>query len=102
MHLMHGPMDGDWPRAVVWALMSACAGMMFAAARYRTAQADALARSLLHMVLNLASIFSNVEFVAGPEVNLLVQRATKVVELALAAWVMVGAARRPVAMRAAG
>ena len=39
---------------------------------------------LLHMVLNLASIFSNIEFVAGPEVNLLVQRATKIVELALA------------------
>jgi hypothetical protein len=53
------------------------------------------------MVLNLASIYSNIEFVAGPEVNLLVQRATKVVELGLAAWVMLGAARRPLAARAA-
>jgi membrane protease YdiL (CAAX protease family) len=92
MHLIHGTMDGDWPHAVVWALMSACAGMMFAAARYRTGSLWLLV--LLHMVLNLASIFSNVEFVAGADVNLLVQRATKVVELALAAWVMLGAGRR--------
>lgn len=100
MHLMHGSMDGDWPRAIVWALMSACAGMMFTAARYRTGSLWLLV--LLHMVLNLASIYSNVEFVAGPEINVLMQRATKVVELALAAWVMVGAARRPVAIGAAG
>ena len=86
MHLIHGTMDGDWPRAVVWALMSACAGMMFTAARYRTGSLWLLV--LLHMVLNLASIFSNVEAVAGPDVNLLVQRATKVVELALAALSM--------------
>jgi len=52
-------------------------------------------------VLNLASIFSNVAFVAGADVNLLVQRATKVVELALAAWVMLGAARGPVAVASA-
>jgi membrane protease YdiL (CAAX protease family) len=99
MHLIHGTMDGDWSRAVVWALMSACAGMMFAAARYRTGSLWLLV--LVHMVLNLASIYSNVEFVAGPDVNLLVQRATKVVELALTAWVMVGAARRPFAAAAA-
>jgi membrane protease YdiL (CAAX protease family) len=74
--------------------------MMFTAARYRTGSLWLLV--LLHMVLNLASIFSNVAFVAGPEINLLVQRATKVVELALATWVMVGAARRPVAIGAAG
>lgn len=92
MHLIHGTMDGDWPHAVVWALMSACAGMMFTAARYRTGSLWLLV--LLHMVLNLASIYSNVEAVAGPDVNVLVQRATKVVELALAAWVMLGAARR--------
>jgi hypothetical protein len=98
MHLIHGVMDGDWARAAVWALMSACAGMMFTAARYRTGSLWLLV--LLHMVLNLASIYSNVEFVAGPEVNLLVQRATKVVELVLAAWVMLGAVQRP-ASRAA-
>ncbi len=91
MHLIHGTMDGDWPHAVVWALMSACAGMMFTAARYRTGSLWLVV--VLHMVLNLASIFSNVEFIAGPDVNLLVQRATKVVELALAAWVMLRAAR---------
>jgi membrane protease YdiL (CAAX protease family) len=72
--------------------MSACAGMMFTAARYRTGSLWLLV--LLHTVLNLASIFSNVAFVAGADVNLLVQRATKVVELALAAWVMLGAARQ--------
>ena len=92
MHLIHGTMDGDWPGAVVWALMSACAGMMFTAARYRTGSLWLLV--LLHMVLNLASMYSNVEFVLGPDVNVLVQRATKVVELALAAWVIVRAGPR--------
>lgn len=92
MHLIHGTMDGDWPSAVVWALMSACAGMMFTAARYRTGSLWLLV--LLHMVLNLASMYSNVEFVLGPDVNVLVQRATKVVELALAAWVIVRAGPR--------
>lgn len=95
MHLMHGYMDGNWPAAFKWALMSAGAGMMFTAARYR-------AKSLwwlvaLHTVLNLASMYSNVEPVAGPVVNQMVQYATKVVEVVLAVYVMVTARdRKPV------
>jgi membrane protease YdiL (CAAX protease family) len=92
MHLMHGYMDGNWSHALVWALMSAMAGMMFTAARYRTGSLWLLV--LLHMVLNLASMYSNVEIMAGPEVNLMVQRAAKAVEFALAAWVMAGSGRR--------
>jgi membrane protease YdiL (CAAX protease family) len=76
--------------------MSACAGMMFAAARYRTGSLWLLV--LLHMVLNLAGMCSNVEAGAGADANLLVQRATKAVDLALAAWVMLGAAWRPLAV----
>jgi membrane protease YdiL (CAAX protease family) len=95
MHLMHGYMDGNWSHALVWALMSSMAGMMFTAARYRTGSLWLLV--LLHMVLNLASMYSNVEIVAGPEVNLMLQRATKAVEFALAAWVMAGAGRRKAA-----
>jgi membrane protease YdiL (CAAX protease family) len=93
MHLMHGYMDGNWSGALVWAFMSSMAGMMFTAARYRTNSLWLLV--LLHMVLNLASMYSNIEIVAGPEVNLMAQRATKAVELLLAAWVMAGAGRRP-------
>ena len=92
MHLIHGYMDGNWTHACQWALMSAMAGMMFTAARYRVATLWWLV--LLHMVLNLASMYSNVEVVAGPVVNQMVQYATKAVELVLALYVMVTANRR--------
>jgi membrane protease YdiL (CAAX protease family) len=87
MHLIHGYMDGNWAHAFQWAIMSSCAGMMFAAARYRVASLWWLVA--LHMVLNLASMYSNVELVAGPVVNQMVQYATKVVEVVLALYVMV-------------
>ncbi|GAB3467084.1 hypothetical protein GCM10027321_34120 [Massilia terrae] len=92
MHLMHGYMDGNWPAAFKWALMSAMAGMMFTAARYRVASLWWLVG--LHMVLNLASMYSNVEPVAGAQVNQLVQYATKAVEVVLAVYVMVTAYRQ--------
>ncbi len=91
MHLMHGYMDGNWPAAFKWALMSAAAGMMFTAARYRVANLWWVV--LLHMVLNLSSMYSNVETVAGADVNLMVQYATKVVEVVLALYVIVTAYR---------
>lgn len=96
MHLIHGYMDGNWEAAFMWAFMSAVAGMMFTAARYRVASLWLLV--LLHMILNLASMYSNVEFAAGPEISVLVQRATKLVEFALALYVMVKGARRAPAL----
>jgi membrane protease YdiL (CAAX protease family) len=99
MHLIHGFMGTDWKTAAWQMMVTSVCGMMFTAVRYRTGSLWLLV--LLHMVLNLASIYSNVEAVAGADVNLLVQRATKVVELALAAWVMLGAARRPLAASSA-
>lgn len=92
MHLIHGYMDGNWQAALMWAFMSSMAGMMFAAARYRVGSLWLLV--FLHMILNLASMYSNIALVAGPDVNVLVQRATKVVEFALAAYVMVQGTRR--------
>ena len=92
MHLMHGYLDGNWPAAFKWALMSAMAGMMFTAARYRVQSLWWVV--LLHMVLNLASMYSNVETVAGPVVNHMVQYATKAVEVVLALYVIVTANRR--------
>lgn len=94
MHLIHGFMDGDWAHAAMWALMSTCAGMMFAAARYRVTSLWWLV--LLHMVLNLASVYSNVETVAGPVVNQMVEYAAKMVEVVLALYVMVTARAQPV------
>jgi membrane protease YdiL (CAAX protease family) len=92
MHLIHGYMDGNWAAAFMWAFMSAMAGMMFTAARYRAHSLWLLV--FLHMILNLSSMYSNVAFAAGPDINVLVQRATKAVEFALALYVMVTGAKR--------
>lgn len=100
MHLIHGYMDGNWSHALVWALMSSCAGMMFAAARERTGSLWLVV--VLHMILNLASMYSNIEIAAGPEMLKLVQYATKVAEVALGLYVIATAWRRQpaVALRA--
>jgi membrane protease YdiL (CAAX protease family) len=92
MHLIHGFMDGNWIHALGWALMSSCAGMMFAALRERTGSLWLLI--VLHMILNLASMYSNIEFAAGKDMLTLVQWATKVVEVLLALYVIVMAMRR--------
>jgi uncharacterized protein len=92
MHLIHGYMDGNWVGAFQWMLMSAMAGMMFTAARYRVQSLWWLVA--LHMVLNLASMYSNVETVAGPVVNHMVQYATKAVEVVLALYVIVTSRRQ--------
>ncbi|QOY93546.1 CPBP family intramembrane metalloprotease [Massilia sp. UMI-21] len=96
MHLIHGYMDGNWSHALVWALMSSCAGMMFAAARASTGSLWLVV--ILHMILNLASMYSNIEHVAGADMLTLVQYATKVVEVVLGLYVIVTAGRvKPVA-----
>ena len=91
MHLIHGYMDGNWNHALVWALMSTCAGMMFAAARASTGSLWLVV--FLHMILNLASMYSNIGNVAGEDVLKLVQYATKVVEVLLGGYVMATAMR---------
>lgn len=96
MHLIHGFMDGNWANAFVWAFMSTGAGLMFTAARYRANSLWLLV--LLHMIVNLASMYSNVEHLAGPAVNTMVQHAVKVVEYGLGLYVMVASLlRRPLA-----
>ncbi|MCA1854704.1 CPBP family intramembrane metalloprotease [Massilia oculi] len=91
MHLIHGYMDGNWSHALGWAMMSSCAGMMFAAARERTGSLWLVV--VLHMVLNLASMYSNIEAVAGPQMLVAVQYATKVAEVVLGLYVIVTAWR---------
>jgi membrane protease YdiL (CAAX protease family) len=92
MHLIHGYMDGNWSAALVWALMSSCAGMMFAAARERTGSLWLVV--VLHMILNLASMYSNIEIVAGADTNDIAIWVIKAVEAALGLYVMVKGARR--------
>ncbi|WP_167759823.1 CPBP family intramembrane glutamic endopeptidase [Massilia horti] len=92
MHLMRGYMDGNWGHAFVWAFMSAMAGMMFAAARYRVSSLWLLV--FLHMILNLSSMYSNIETVAGPDVKRMMDWATKAVELGLGLYVMWQGSRR--------
>lgn len=92
MHLIHGYMDGDWGHALVWALMSSCAGMMFAAARASSGSLWLLVG--LHMILNLASMYSNIEVAAGALVLHRVEWATKAVELGLALYFVAAATRR--------
>lgn len=91
MHLIHGYMDGDWTHAMGWALMSSCAGMMFMAARERTGSLWLVV--ILHMILNLASMYSNIENAAGADMLKLVQYGTKVVEVVLGLYVIATAAR---------
>lgn len=91
MHLIHGYMDGNWTDALVWAGMSSCAGMMFAAARERTGSLWLVV--ILHMILNLASMYSNVGHAAGEDMLRLVQYATKVAEVVLGLYVIATAAR---------
>jgi membrane protease YdiL (CAAX protease family) len=92
MHLIHGYMDGNWMDALAWAFMSAGAGIMFTAARYRVNSLWLLVG--LHMILNLSSMYSNVEHLAGPDVNTMVQYAVKVVEFGLGLYVMAMSLRR--------
>jgi membrane protease YdiL (CAAX protease family) len=93
MHLLHGFMDASWPSAMSHAVMTIPAGMMFVAVRHRTG--SLWLAVALHMILNLSIIYSNVEPAAGPAVYHIVQRAAMAFELAVTAFVMLGAARRP-------
>jgi len=87
MHMIHGYMDGNWMHAFWWSFMATGAGMMLTAARYRINNLWLLVG--LHMIMNLSSMYSNIEHVAGTDVNEMVQYAVKVVEYALGLGAMV-------------
>jgi membrane protease YdiL (CAAX protease family) len=93
MHLLHGFMDASWSSAMSHAVMTIPAGVMFVAVRHRTG--SLWLAVVLHMILNLSIIYSNVEPAAGPAVYHIVQRSAMAFELALTAFVLLGAARRP-------
>jgi membrane protease YdiL (CAAX protease family) len=93
MHLIHGFMDASWSSAAYHAVATIPAGMMFTAVRYRTG--SLWLAIILHMVLNLCIMYSNVELAAGPAAQVLVERLANAVELAIAAWVIVVPVRRP-------
>ena len=81
MHLIHGFMDGNWNHAMWWALATCLSGMMFAAVRYETG--SLWLTIILHMVLNLSKIYSNIDAAAGPAALLVAERAAYGLELAL-------------------
>ena len=91
MHLIHGVMDGDWAAATHQALVTTAGGLMFAAVRHRTG--SLWCAIALHMLVNLAVIFSNVEPAMGEAATIVVQRVAIAIELALAAWVCCTPAR---------
>jgi len=90
MHLIHGFMDTDWKTAGWRMLVTSVAGMMFTAVRYRTGSLWLCV--ILHMVLNLCKMYSNVQG-AGESTAYMVERAADLIELALAAWVILAARR---------
>jgi membrane protease YdiL (CAAX protease family) len=90
MHLIHGFMGTDWKTACWNMMVTSVAGMMFTAVRYRTGSLWLCV--ILHMTLNLCMIYSNVQGAAASTV-FMVERAANVIELALVAWVIVGARR---------
>jgi len=92
MHLIHGFMDGNWTHAMWWALATTLSGMMFAAVRYETG--SLWLTIVLHMVLNLSKIYSNIEPAAGPAALLIAERAAYGLELALVAWALFATGRR--------
>jgi membrane protease YdiL (CAAX protease family) len=98
MHLIHGFMDTDWKTACWKMLVTSVCGMMFTAVRYRTGSLWLCV--ILHMVLNLSMMYSNVQSAAESTV-FMVERAANVIELALVAWVVLAARRTPAARVAA-
>ena len=92
MHLIHGFMDGDWNHAMWWAAATCLSGAMFAAVRYGTG--SLWLTIILHMLLNLSKIYSNIEPAAGPAALLIAERLAYGFELALIAYVIFGAAAR--------
>lgn len=94
MHLIHGVMDGDWRVAAWKAAVTTVAGMMFTAVRFASASLWPVVA--LHMLMNLAMLFSNVP-AAGHTWQLAAERFANLVEIGVVAWVLLraSAAHRP-------
>jgi len=99
MHLIHGVMDGDWAAAMHQALVTTAGGLLFVSIRQRTC--SLWCAIVLHMLVNLSVIFSNVEPAMGEAATVIVQRIAIAIELALAAWVAWTAPRRTLALATA-
>jgi membrane protease YdiL (CAAX protease family) len=86
MHLIHGVMDGDWAAATHQAMVTTAGGLMFAAVRHRTG--SLWCAIALHMLFNLAILFSNVGPALGKAAEDVVQDIAIAIEVLLAAWVV--------------
>ena len=87
MHLIHGVMDGDWLAAMHQALVTTAGGLLFVAVRHRTG--SLWCAIALHMLVNLSIIFSGL----GEDGEALAQDIAIAIEIAIAAWVAITAAR---------
>lgn len=97
MHLIHGVMDGNWTAALHQALVTTAGGALFVAVRYRTG--NLWCAIVLHMLVNLSIIFSNLGSEATEQVA---QNIAIGLELAIAAWVVLTTSRAtPAALRGA-
>ena len=85
MHLLHGFMDGAWAEAFAQMGMTAVAGMLFAAVRYATG--SLWLAIALHMILNLAMVYSNIEPAWGADALQAVERLMTLAEAAVALYV---------------
>lgn len=92
MHTIHGFMDGDWVRALWWAVPTSMAGMMFAAVRYETGSLWLVIG--LHMIGNLCKIYSSLGTVAGSPMERLVSGSTNAFEVAMALFFLIAFSRR--------
>ena len=88
MHLIHGFMGTDWKTACGQMLVTSVCGMMFTAVRYRSGSLWLCV--ILHMVLNLCMMYSNVQS-ASESTVFMVERTANVIELLIAAWVIFSA-----------
>jgi membrane protease YdiL (CAAX protease family) len=86
MHLIHGVMEGDWGGAFAQMLVTSAAGFLFAAVRDATG--SLWLTILLHMLLNLSIIYSNLEPSAGQATYFAVARIVNVFECAMAIYVV--------------
>lgn len=100
MHLIRGVMESDWTGAFAQMAVTAAAGFMFVAVRDATG--SLWTSILLHMLLNLSIMYSNLEPSAGPAAYFAVARAVNVFECAVAVWVLARRKRAPSAAPAAG
>jgi membrane protease YdiL (CAAX protease family) len=100
MHLIHGVMDGNWATATHQALVTTAGGLFFAAVRLRTG--SLWCAIVMHMLVNLSVIFSNIEPTLGEAATDTAQNYAIAIELALAGWIALTASRDAMDADAAG